>query len=115
MSTKNENTDLFQSSQLTLLISYTIFATVLVVESLLLDWEKWPLLIIVVGISMAWFLHIRNNTPPVVRLWVYAILMMGCFFFYGVHKTSTFDLALVMAGIIMINTLSGKKSIITLS
>lgn len=51
MSTKNENTDLFQSSQLTLLISYTIFATVLVVESLLLDWEKWPLLIIVVGIS----------------------------------------------------------------
>ena len=114
MGTTKENTDLFQSSHLTLLVSYTIFATILVIESLLLKWEKWPLLIVIVGISMAWVLHIRHNTPSVVRIWVYAILMMGCYFFYGVHQTSTFDLALVMAGIIMINTLTGKKSLITL-
>ena len=114
MGKTNENTDLFQSSHLTLLVSYTIFATILVIESLLLGWEKWPLLIIIVGISMAWVLHIRHNTPSVVRIWVYAILMMGCYFFYGIHQTSTFDLALVMAGIIMINTLTGKKSLITL-
>ncbi len=114
MGKTNENTDLFQSSHLTLLVSYTIFATILVIESLLLKWEKWPLLIVIVGISMAWVLHIKHNTPSVVRIWVYAILMMGCYFFYGVHQTSTFDLALVMAGIIMINTLTGKKSLITL-
>ena len=114
MSTTNDNNDLFQSAHLTLLVSYTIFAIILVIESLLLGWEKWALLIIIVGIAMAWILHIRHNTPSVVRIWVYAILMMGCYFFYGIHQTSTFDLALVMAGVIMINTLTGKKSLITL-
>ena len=110
----NSNDDLFQASHLTLLVSYTIFAIILIAESLLLGWERWAIMIIIVGISMAWFLHIRHNTPPNVRIWVYAILMMGCYFFYGIHQTSTFDLALVMAAIIMLNTMTGKKSLITL-
>ncbi len=112
MSTNDK--DLFQTSHLTILVSYTIFATILIVESLLLGWEIWPLLIIVLGIIAAWVLHISHNTPPQVRLWLYAILMMGCFFFYGIHNTSTFDLALVMAAIIMIHTLTGRKHLITL-
>ena len=112
MSTNDK--ELFQTSHLTILVSYTIFATILIVESLLLGWELWPLLIIALGIIAAWVLHIRHNTPPQVRLWLYAVLMMGCFFFYGIHSTSTFDLALVMAAIIMIHTLTGKKNLITL-
>ncbi|MER2024332.1 MAG: hypothetical protein ABS879_01775, partial [Eubacteriales bacterium] len=48
-------------------------------------------LLIALGIVTAWVLHIRHNTPANVRLCLYAILMMGCFFFYGVHSTSTFD------------------------
>ena len=112
MSTNDK--DLFQTSHLTILVSYTIFATILIVESLLLGWEIWPLLIIALGIIAAWVLHISHNTPPQVRLWLYAILMMGCFFFYGIHNTSTFDLALVMAAIIMIHTLTGRKHLITL-
>ena len=112
MSTNDK--DLFQTSHLTILVSYTIFATILIVESLLLGWEIWPLLIISLGIIAAWVLHISHNTPPQVRLWLYAILMMGCFFFYGIHNTSTFDLALVMAAIIMIHTLTGRKHLITL-
>ena len=114
MSTVNENNDPFQTSHLTLLISYTVFAIILIAESLLLGWERWAIMIVIVGISMAWFLHIRHNTPPSIRIWVYAILMMGCYFFYGIHQTSTFDLALVMAAIIMLNTMTGKKSLITL-
>lgn len=49
MSTTNDNNDLFQSSHLTLLVSYTIFAIILVIESLLLGWEKWVLLVIIIG------------------------------------------------------------------
>ncbi|MBR3280093.1 MAG: response regulator [Lachnospiraceae bacterium] len=114
MSTEKENNDLFQTSHLTLLISYTIFAIILIAESLLLGWEKWAILIIIIGISSAWVLHIRHNTPDSVRIWIYAILMMGCYFFYGIHQTSTFDLALVMAAVIMLNTMTGKKPLITL-
>ena len=112
MSTNDK--DLFQSSHLTILISYTIFATILVVESLLLDWEKWALILIIGGIIAAWALHIRHTTPSNVRIWLYAVLMMGCFFFYGIHQTSTFDLALVMAAIIMLHTMTGKKAFINL-
>ena len=112
MSTNDK--DLFQSSHLTILISYTIFATILVVESLLLDWEKWALILIIGGIIAAWVLHIRHTTPSNVRIWLYAVLMMGCFFFYGIHQTSTFDLALVMAAIIMLHTMTGKKAFINL-
>ena len=109
-----ENGDLFESSHLTILVSYSIFAAILVVESLLLGWEKWAILLIITGICAAWTLHIRHNTPSNVRIWLYAILMMGCYFFYGIHRTSTFDLALVMAAIIMLHTMTGKKAMITL-
>ena len=113
MSTIKED-DLFQSSHLTLLVSYTIFAAILVVESFLMGWELWALLLVAGGIATAWVLHIRHNTPANVRIWVYAVLIMGCFFFYGIHETSTFDLALVMGALIMLNTMSGKKALITL-
>lgn len=112
MSTNDK--ELFQSSHLTILISYTIFATILVVESLLLGWEKWALILIIGGIIAAWALHIRHTTPSNVRLWLYAVLMMGCYFFYGIHQTSTFDLALVMAAIIMLHTMTGRKAFIIL-
>ena len=112
MSTNDK--DLFQTSHLTILISYTIFATILVVESLLLDWEKWALILIIGGMIAAWALHIRHTAPSNVRIWLYAVLMMGCYFFYGIHQTSTFDLALVMAALIMLHTMTGKKAFITL-
>lgn len=112
--TKTTDNDLFQSSHLTILVSYTIFAAILVAESILLGWETWALIVITAGITVAWVLHIRHNTPPAIRLWLYAVLMMGCYFFYGIHQTSTFDLALVMAAIIMIHTMTGRKPLITL-
>ena len=112
MSTNDK--DLFQTSHLTILISYTIFATILVVESLLLDWEKWALILIIGGMIAAWVLHIRHTAPSNVRIWLYAVLMMGCYFFYGIHQTSTFDLALVMAALIMLHTMTGRKAFITL-
>ena len=80
--------ELFQGSQLTLLLSYTIFSLVLIVESLIMGWEKWVLLMIIGGVVISWVLHIRHTTPGEVRIWIYAILMMFTFFFYGTHLTS---------------------------
>ena len=114
MNNTRENEDLFESSHLIILVCYTVFSAILIMESLLLGWERWALILIALGMTAAWVLHIRHNTPPAVRLWLYAILMMGCYFFYGIHKTSTFDLALVMAAIIMIHTMTGRKPLITL-
>ena len=106
--------ELFQGSQLTLLLSYTIFSLVLIVESLIMGWEKWVLLMIIGGVVISWVLHIRHTTPGEVRIWIYAILMMFTFFFYGTHLTSTFDLAVVMSALIVLYTMTGRKQLITL-
>ena len=52
MSKKKEHVDLFQSSHLTILVSYTRFASILVAASLLLGWEKWALVLIVSAVAL---------------------------------------------------------------
>ena len=114
MTISKDSNGLFQTSHLTLLISYTLFSIALIVESFLMGWEKWMLLLVVAGVIVSWVLHIRHDTPAGIRLWIYAVLMMGEFFFYGTHQTSTFDLAVVMSALIMLFTMTGIKSLITL-
>ncbi|MBR5089893.1 MAG: hybrid sensor histidine kinase/response regulator, partial [Ruminiclostridium sp.] len=48
------------------------------------------------------------------RLWIYSILMMCTYFFYGSHTTSVYDLATVMSAVIIIFTMTGKKGLIIL-
>ncbi len=109
---KNNLNDNFQASHLLLLIGYTILATILIAESFLMDWEKWALIPIAIGIVVSWVIHIRQIVPPAARIFFYAILMMGSFFFYGVHRTSMFDLATVMAVIMILYTITGLKKLV---
>ena len=111
---KNDANDIFKSSHLTVLISYAIFSAVLIGESLIMGWEFWMILLIAVSNVICWILHIQHDVPDNVRIWIYSILMSCTYFFYGIHLTSTFDLALVMAAIILIFTTTGKKGLITL-
>ena len=110
----NENNEFFQASHLMLLVGYSFFAAVLIGESILMGWEKWVLVLIIGGMGLSWFIHIRHMATADFRLWIYALLMMFAFFFYGIHLTSTFDLAVVMAAIIILYTMTGHKSLITL-
>ena len=114
MTISKERDELFESSHLTLLISYTVFSAVLIAESLLMKWELWALVLILVSNFICWILHLRHDTPANVRIWIYSILMMCTYFFYGTHATSTFDLALVMSAVILVYTMTGKKALITL-
>lgn len=111
---KGENNELFQSSHLMMLITFSIFGVILIVESLLMGWEKWALLLIAAAVAICWIIHIRQKTPAHVSVWIYALLMMCCFFFYGIHQTSTFDLAVVITAIIVLYTMTGMKSLIIL-
>ena len=109
-----EKNELFQASHLTILISYTIFSVILIGEALLLSWEKWALLLIFIAVIFSWALHISQRTSDRVRLWVYSCLMMCTYFFYGVHLTSTFDLATVMTAVIILYTMTGIKALVSL-
>ena len=81
MTTTKDIKDLFQTSNLTLLISYTVFAVILMAESLLMGWETWAVCLILVSVIICWVMHIRHNTSEEIRIWTTAGLMMVCFFF----------------------------------
>ncbi len=114
MKNKIERNDLFQSSHLMMLISFTIFSVILIAESILLSWEVWAIVLIIVAVSGSWVLHIVHNVPDNMRLWIYSILMMCIFFFYGTHKTSVYDLATVMSVVMLLYTMTGVKALLIL-
>ena len=114
MKNKPEKNELFQSSHLMILISFTIFSVILIVESILLSWEVWAIVLIIVAVSGSWIMHILHNMPDNMRLWIYSILMMCIFFFYGTHKTSVYDLATVMSVVMLLYTMTGVKGLLTL-
>ena len=109
-----EKNEVFKTSHMMILVAYTIFSVILIGESLLMSWEKWALIVIGISLLMSWTIHIRQMLNPHSRLWIYSLLMMGTFFFYGIHETSTFDLAVVMAAVIILYTMTGIKELITL-
>lgn len=109
-----ERNELFKTSHMVILIAFTVFSLILMGETFLMGWEKWALVVIFFGIAVSWTLHIRQILTENNRLWVYSFFMMGTFFFYGTHDTSTFDLATVMASVIILFTMTGMKQMIAL-
>ena len=114
MDNREDNNELALNSTLAILVTYTIFAVVLAGESLLLGWEIWAITLIGISVVACWAIHIRDDLSHKAKLWVYSILMMCTFFFYGIHETSTYDLGVVMAAIIALYTITCEKSLITL-
>ena len=108
-----EKNDLFQSSQLTILVSYTVFSVILTFETFLMMWETWPLVPILIGVVASWMLHIRQTFTADHRVWIYSAFIMFTFFFYGSHRTSVFDTVSVMAVVLILYTMTGIKPLIT--
>ena len=106
--------EIFQTAHLMILGSFTLFAVVLIGESILLGWEKWALMLIGLGVVSGWVMHILHILSEEQRMWLNSAMMMASFFFYGIHQSSTFDLAIVMAAIIMMYTMAGRKLLISL-
>ena len=107
---KNE---LFQASQLTILLSHTIFAGILAVETFVMGWEKWPLLPILIGVLISWSLHVEQKFTDQQRIWIYTVMIMFSFFFYGSHTTSVYDTVAVMSLSMLLYTMTGMKALIT--
>ena len=105
---------IFESTHLMVLLSYSLFSIILIGESIIMGWELWALPIIIISNIMSWIMHIRNSLAPRMRTWIYAILMMGTFFFYGIHSTSTYDIAAVMCAIMILYTRADDEGLLTL-
>ncbi|MBR3630463.1 MAG: HAMP domain-containing histidine kinase, partial [Oscillospiraceae bacterium] len=105
--------DLFGITNLTILVSYTVFSVLTAAEALLLGWELWAVLLIGIAVCACWVLHIQSRFPAGLRLWICSLLMMVTFFFYGIHD-STLDITALMCTAILLYTTTGNKGLISL-
>lgn len=101
-------------THLIILLCYTIFAIVLTGESILLGWDMEAVMLLLAGLVASWVLHVSGKLTETVRQWVYVILTMLAFFFYGIHDTSIYDLAPVMIVVIIMYISTEMYSIINL-
>ncbi len=111
---ENEAREIFKASHLFLLVSYTLFSIVLICETILLSWELWVIPLIIISIVFCWFLHISGNMAEKYRLWVFTIIILFTFFFYGIHATSFYDLACVISYFIILFSMTGDTGFVTL-
>ena len=81
---------------LILLIVYTLFTFILMGESIILGWEIGAVVLLMLGAVACWWIYMTDIIPYSIRIWLYQILSMLAFFFYGIHETSMYDLAPVM-------------------
>ena len=86
----------------------------LTVESLLLGWDMKAVVLLLLALGASWGLHITESIPESYRLWLYFILTMLTFFFYGIHETSIYDLAPVMIIAIILYSAAENHRIIKL-
>ena len=112
MGEKGKKDQIFQSSHMLVLISYTVLAAALIIESVLMSWELWALPLIAASVIVSWAMHITEMATDRQRLWAYTFLMMGSFVFYGIHLTSMYDMALLMMIVIIIFTTTGDHILI---
>lgn len=101
-----------RAAHLLILLCYTILSCVLIVESLLMGWETWAVVLLPVGVIAGWALHIKNRLPMAVRLDIYTVMMMLVYFFYGIHETSMFDLAPLMITVMVLYSSTEKYNTI---
>lgn len=103
-----------QVSHLIVLFFYTIFMIILTVETFLLGWEKGFLIRLLVGLVIAWGVHIAGKVSDSFEKWLCFIMIMLAFFFYAIHETSFYDLAPLMIVIMLIYFVAGIYSMVNL-
>lgn len=85
-----------RAAHLMLLLILTVMCLVLTVESVLLGWNMEAVVLLLLGVIASWVIYVTERLTAQSRLWLYIIMSLLAFFFYGVHETSIYDLAPVM-------------------
>ncbi|MGN0153309.1 MAG: ATP-binding protein [Lachnospiraceae bacterium] len=101
-----------REKHLIILLVYTFLTIALTGESVLMGWDMGAVVLLLLGLVINWTLHITEQIPESVRLWIYFALTMLASFFYGIHETSIYDLAPLMLVIIVMYSITDNTSII---
>ena len=98
--------------QLVIPVIYTLGGLALSVATLILNWEPWIPIIMVVSIAAVWWMHLSQILAPAVRLRIYGGFFAVGMFFYGIHRTSLHDVSIIAAIGFAVYALTEEKSVI---
>ena len=100
------------SKHLLLAAIVTVFSVMLILITLTMKWEPWTVPLIAAGMLSVWFLHIGRNGSEIFFEHLCAGLMLGEFFFFGVHRGIIFDIPAVACIMILIFSLFDRKRLL---
>ncbi len=109
---KTNSNEKLNISHLSILMSFTCFTAALMVQTVMLSWERWSIILMVASVFTAWALHFMGLMNEKTRIWIYASFMMIMFLFYGVHETSIYDMGVLMGIIIMLFAMAGSQGLV---
>lgn len=95
MDTKLERSEEILEAHRSALTVASLLFLALIVETLVMQWETWAAAYLAAGILLMWSCHFSRSVSLEHRVPLYVILMLGAFFFYGIHKTSLFDVPII--------------------
>ena len=107
MSNQDYSTENQRTIHLIILFGHTFFTLLLSGEAIYLGWEMWAIPVVYLGLAVCWSLHLMQAFMPKQRLWIYELMQMVMFFFYGVHDESFFDLTPVIVLVILAYHMTG--------
>lgn len=99
-------------THLTLLISYTLLSCVMIAGTLMMDWDKSGIVLLLIGMLASWILHITETMAAELRTVFYVVMWALAFFLYGIHATSLFTLAPLMLLFMLVCSATDRGSLI---
>lgn len=115
MDNRLKRNEVFKTSHLVMLVSYTNLAIIMACATIAVHWETWLLPLVAVGVIGSWALHITQTLDEKTRLWIYAALMLVTSFFYGIHPEGIYDMVAIIAALILVFTMTGEKQMVLAS
>ncbi|MCR5655550.1 MAG: DegV family EDD domain-containing protein [Lachnospiraceae bacterium] len=101
--------------ELIILTAFTITGLILIAEILTVGWEKVVVPVVICLLVYSWVLGLLRRHSSVQRVWLYAIFIMFCYFFYGVHQTRMDVLPLAAVVIILVFFITGLPGLLWMS
>ena len=100
------------SRHLLLAVIVTVFSGMLSLVTVIMAWEYWTIPLMVAGCLSVWFLHIAKTGSDLFYENLCAGLILVEFFFFGVHRTSLYDMPAVACVIILALFMLNKKRVL---
>ena len=90
----------------------SILSMLLSLITLTMSWELWTVPLMAAGCLVVWWLHIGRMGSEMLYENICTGLLLLEFFFFGVHESSLFDIALVACIVLMLLSLLDRKSLL---